>query len=62
MELGLRALVAAGAKSVMTLHSSRYFSFQPLLDAQGTLMNAASFEAFLSSVRSEGTPLVSLLT
>lgn len=62
MELGLRALVAAGAKSVMTLHCSRYFSFQPLLDAQGTLTNAAAFEEFLSSVRSEGTPPVSLQT
>lgn len=54
MELGLRALVAAGAQSVMTLHSCRYFTFEPRYDQQGTLQNSAAFEKYLQSVRTEG--------
>jgi hypothetical protein len=57
MELGLRALVAAGAQSVMTLHSCRYFAFTPEIGADGKLANAAAFEEYLQSVRTEGAPL-----
>ncbi len=54
MELGLRALVAAGAQSVMTLHSCRYFSFTPETEANGTLKNSEALEEYLRSVRTEG--------
>ena len=54
MELGLRALVAAGAQSVMTLHSCRYFIFTPETDANGTLKNSEALEEYLQSVRTEG--------
>ncbi len=56
MELGLRALVAAGAQSVMTLHSSHYFTFEPRRDQEGTLQNSGAFEEYLQSVRIEGEP------
>ncbi|CAL8466534.1 g6070 [Coccomyxa elongata] len=57
MELGLRALVAAGAQSVMTLHSSCYFTFEPRRDQEGTLENSAAFEDYLQSVHTEGVRL-----
>lgn len=56
MELGLRAMVAAGAESVMTLHSCRSVEFRPSRDAAGGLLNAAEFEAYLAGVHAEGAP------
>ena len=56
MELGLRAMVAAGAQSVMTLHSSRFVEFRSARDAAGQLLNTAEFEAFLAGVHAEGVP------
>lgn len=58
MELGLRALVAAGAQSVMTLHSCRYFTFTPEIGTDGKLANATAFEEYLQSVRTEGTHML----
>jgi hypothetical protein len=54
MELGLRALVAAGAESVMTLHACRQVAFRPRRGAGGGLSNEKEFEQFLSGVHAEG--------
>ena len=54
MELGLRALVAAGAESVMTLHACRQTEFLPQRGAGGELSNVKEFERFLNSVHAGG--------
>ena len=52
--MGLRAMVGAGAESVMTLHSSRQLKFEPEYDSKGSLRNAAEFENYLESVQKAG--------
>jgi hypothetical protein len=54
MVLGLRALVAAGAESVMTLHASRYCEFRPKFGPDQILENKQELEQYLEVVRDEG--------
>ena len=54
MVLGLRALVAAGAESVMVLHTECQLSFQPERDSEGKLRNAAAFEDYIGDVQQRG--------
>ena len=54
IELGLRALVAAGAESVMVLHTGCQLSFQPERDSKGKLGNAAAFEDYIGEVQQRG--------
>lgn len=54
MVLGLRALVAAGAESVMVLHTGCQLTFQPERDSEGKLGNAAAFEDYIRDVQQRG--------
>ena len=55
MLLGLRALVAAGAESVMVLYTSRRATFRPARSSTtGLLMNASEFEQYLNQVQLQG--------
>ena len=54
--LGLRAMVAAGAESVMVLHTSRQLVFEPEWDGNGKLLNDLAFQDYLKSVQQQGRP------
>ena len=54
MELGLRALVAAGASRVATIQQWDGYTFVPRYGSHGVLENSAEFEAYLAAVRREG--------
>ncbi|CAL5227030.1 g9925 [Coccomyxa viridis] len=59
MVLGLRAMVAAGAESVMVLYTGQQVVFRPEFK-DGSLMNAAAFEDYLREVQQRGIHLNSL--
>jgi len=54
MVLGLRALVAAGAESVMVLYTERQHVFQPERSEEGKLLNSPAFEHFIREVQGRG--------
>ena len=54
MELGLRAMAAAGAESVMTLDACRQMEFRPQRNAAGKLTNVKELEAYLANMHAEG--------
>ena len=56
MVLGLRAMVAAGAQSVMVLHTSRQLVFEPEWDDNGKLSNDVAFQDYLTTVQQQGRP------
>ena len=54
MVLGLRALVAAGAESVMVLYTSRQAIFRPQRSSTGVLINTSELEQYLAQVQLQG--------
>lgn len=56
MELGLRALAAAGALMVGTVQGGKRENtrYEPPRDASGAMTDPAAFDAFLGRVRKEG--------
>ena len=58
MVLGLRAMVAAGAESVMVLYTGQQVVFRPEFK-DGSLMNAAAFEDYLREVQQRGRSMQS---
>lgn len=56
MLLGLRAMVAAGAESVMVLHTSQQLAFEPERNKSGELLNYLAFQDYLTSVQQQGRP------
>ena len=54
MVLGLKALVAAGAESVMVLYTGRQATFRPRRSSTGLLMNTCEFEQYLTHVQLQG--------
>ncbi len=53
MLLGLRAMVAAGAESVMVLYTGQQIVFRPEFK-DGRLLNATAFEDYLREVQQRG--------
>ena len=51
--LGLRAMVAAGAESVMVLYTGQQVVFRPEFK-DGALLNATAFEDYLREVQQRG--------
>lgn len=58
MVLGLRAMVAAGAESVMVLYTGQQVVFRPEFK-DGKLSNATAFEDYLREVQQRGRPMQS---
>lgn len=53
MVLGLRAMVAARAESVMVLHTGQQLVFEPEYE-KGELVNVSAFEEYLRDVEQRG--------
>ena len=61
MLLGVRALIAAGAESVMVLYTSRQAIFRPMRSSTGELLNASELEHYLIQVQLQGKVFISML-
>ena len=54
--LGLRAMVAANAESVMVLYTGEQLAFRPEFK-NGKLVNEPAFEVYLREVQQRGMPI-----
>lgn len=57
MVLGARALVSAGAESIMILYTGHQHTFTPQRSSTGELENGAELEEFVKKVEERGEPL-----
>ncbi len=56
MELGIRAMLAAGAHTICTLQMGPSGRFVAERDLDGNLVNVKALEHFIQAVKTEGEP------